>query len=107
MPEKFDSATVLARKLADILVKGALYRVFTYEGKDCHRVNLSAQNMPRYGALPPQIKMFCAHVRCKQETWWEVNDGAVYFAAGFIQHRRYVCRNCGKNTVYYSLIWQE
>jgi hypothetical protein len=51
--------------------------------------------------------MFCNHERCKAATWWETDEASYYFTGNFIREKRYTCRNCGVNTQYYQLIWQE
>jgi hypothetical protein len=110
MPEEIElieDAKVLEEKLREILIAGSLYRIFAYKGKACHSVNRSAQGDPRYGLLPKELKMFCDNERCKADTLWETGRPTVYFAAEFIEQRNYTCRNCGKNTQYYQLIWQE
>jgi hypothetical protein len=103
MPEHFDNAEQLQERLAELLVKGALYRNFVYKGNECHFESRSA----RYGRLPTQLKMYCDNKKCEQETWWDVNDSRVYFHVAFIHDRDYTCRNCGKNCAYYHFIWQE
>ena len=97
----------LQTKLQEILVRGSLHRNFFYEGRDCHFTDDRAVNSPRFSLLPQALKMFCNHHDCKQVTLWDVNEAKVYFFSGFIQHRRYDCRNCGQKHAYYSFIWQE
>jgi hypothetical protein len=106
MAETFDNPADLATKLGEILVSGSLYRNFVYEGKNCHNVNTTAVNRPRFGKLPGRLKMFCEHDHCQQETWWETSESTVYFGPDFVK-RSYTCRNCGKKSTYYFFIWQE
>jgi len=106
--QKFENPSALAKRLADVLIKGSLYRVFVYDGSACHVTNSVAVGNPRYGILPERLKMYCDHPKCEQETQWETQDTNHYFSSsGFIRSRDYTCRNCGSRTIYYFFIWQE
>jgi hypothetical protein len=100
-PEVQTSAELQA-KLAEILVSWPLYRVWAYVGKDCHHVGVQSG---RYGVLPKQLRMFCNN--CKHETVWENQQVRVSFGYSFFNEEVYLCRNCGKETTRYVVIWQE
>ena len=51
--------------------------------------------------------MFCDNERCAQETLWDTGEPEVSFGGDFIKERKYVCRNCGKNSFYLHFIWQQ
>ena len=68
MPEHFNTPQQLQEKLAEFLVKGALYRNFVYTGRNCHFQNSTPRSGSRYGKLPAQLKIFCDHKKCEQET---------------------------------------
>jgi hypothetical protein len=104
MLEQMESAGALEEKLAEILVKWPLYRL--YAGKECHVSEGSGYGSNRYAVLPLRIRMFCNHAKCGYETLWELSYTKVYFGKDFINQRAYVCRNCG-NTAHYCFIWQE
>ena len=97
----------LSEKLAEILLAGSLYRAFVYRGKACHASQSTSYGRKRYGQLPKQMFRYCDHKECKTQTKWETGSEAVYFGNEFIEKRSYTCRNCGKETQYYLLIWQE
>jgi len=98
----------LLDKLGELLVRGPLYRRFTYEEKNCHFTNNQAEGHPRFSILPKELKMFCNDEKCSQETWWQTGSPAVHFGSSDrIEERRYTCKNCGKNYQYYNFIWQE
>jgi hypothetical protein len=105
--EKFENPQALAERLADILVKGALYRVLSYDGSNCHAVNRVAVGSPRFGLLPEEIKMYCGHPRCRKEQQWKTGDVTHYFSRQEVQSRTYACRNCGENDIEYLFIWHE
>jgi hypothetical protein len=107
MPEQIESSRVLGEKLADILVKWPLYRVFNYTGAACHGTETRAYKAERYGSLPKQIRMFCGHRKCGYETLWELSSNKVFFEDAFTNQKKYVCRNCGDNAATYCFIWQE
>jgi hypothetical protein len=98
-----ESPLLLDRELREILVSGSLYRNFVYTGKACHFANGAS----RYGQLPQQLRMYCDHVKCLADTWWDVDNDDVYFESDFIYRRHYKCRNCGVSKQHYHLIWQE
>jgi hypothetical protein len=100
---------LLTETLREILVTGSLYRTFIYKGKQCHLTNYAAigPKKPRYGLLPQQLKMYCAHDKCKAEGWWDINRNEVYFSSSSIDERIYRCRNCGEQVQYYQFIWKE
>jgi len=85
MPEQIESAKLLSEKLAEILVKWPLYRVYTYAGTACHGTETGAYKQERYGLLPKQIRMFCSHSECGYETLWEISDNKLYFEKVFYQ----------------------
>src|SRR6266566_6723909 len=97
----------LKDKLAEILLTGSLYRAFVYRVKACHGQSHASYGQPRYGELPKQISRYCDNKECKTQTKWETGGGTIYFGSEFIERRSYTCRNCGKETQYYLLIWQE
>lgn len=112
MPEKLpliEDPGILAEKLREILISGSLYRNFAYTGSNCHFTNnRGAVNMPRYGELPRQLRMFCNHDDCNAPELWDVDRDEVYFGrSDQIQQRVYTCRNCGENKQYYQIIWLE
>jgi hypothetical protein len=101
-PEVKTSKELQAR-LAEILVRGPLYRTWTYSGKACHEDGAYAA---RLGLLPKRLQMFC-NGKCKKETEWETENNRVNFGLSFFNEKGYVCRNCGKETIRYVFIWQE
>jgi hypothetical protein len=107
MPERFDSPIALQAKLSEILVKGALYQTFAYEGRACHLTRERGAHGPRLGLLPQRLKMFCHHNKCQKETWWETDSAEVYFLSDFIKQRFYTCKNCEQSKQYYYFVWQE
>lgn len=44
---------------------------------------------------------------CGYETLWELSQNKVIFGDSFIERRAYRCRNCGRNTARFCIIWQE
>lgn len=92
----------LQKRLAEILVKAPLYRVWVYSGKECH--NTDFRSGARHGFLPKQLRIFCK--KCKLETVWETQYNRVDFDS-FFSERAYVCRNCANETIRYVVIWQE
>jgi hypothetical protein len=104
---KIDDREALAEMLQKILVKGSLYRNFVYVGKACHLTNTGASGSPRFGLLPPELRMYCNNQKCKGLTWWKVSDQAVFFGSGLITQRYYTCKNCGESKQHYTFIWQE
>jgi hypothetical protein len=107
MSEQIESLGELAEKLAEILVKWPLYRLYSYSGKQCHVSETSGYKTNRYAVLPLRITLFCNNPKCGYETLWELSENKVYFETNFINRRAYKCRNCGSNTVNYCFIWQE
>jgi hypothetical protein len=105
--EKFENPQALSERLADILVKGSLYRVLTYDGSPCHAVNIHAVGSGRYGLLPKELKMYCGHPNCEKEQQWRTGDTLHYFSSNGIQRVGYTCRNCGERNIHYFFIWQE
>jgi hypothetical protein len=104
--ERFENLQALSERLADILVRGALYRVLSYDGSKCHAVNHIAVNSPRFGLLPARITMYCDHPTCRKEQQWETGEATHYFS-NKIRSRTYTCRNCGENYIDYLFIWDE
>ena len=96
----------LQERLAELLVRGSLYKRFRYDGNEAHSFNPRAQNIPRYGSLPKMVKTYCEGETCRQETIWETDNAQVYFGHVFY-HARYKCRNCGSNQMDYWFIWTE
>jgi hypothetical protein len=108
MPDQIDSKQVLGDKVAEILVKWPLYRLYAYAGKTCHDGESRPYGPVRYAVLPLEIKTFCNHKHCGYETLWKLKeDREVYFGKPFVNIREYVCKNCGGNVVHYCFIWQE
>jgi hypothetical protein len=106
-PPQFDDPSKLAEKIGEALITGSLYRKFIYTGESCHFTKPHpAVGAPRYGQLP-RLRMFCDHPECSALTWWEVDHSEVYFKGAAIQERLYTCRNCGRNTQHYHIIWYE
>jgi hypothetical protein len=106
--KKFENAIALARRLEEVLVKGALYRVLSYDGSTSHVDGHVPNRKVRYGLLPKQLTMYCSHAKCKKEQQWETVDEKVYFSTpGFIRTKSYTCRNCGEKSIHYLFIWQE
>lgn len=105
--EKIEAAEILKEKLADILVKWPLYRIFSYSGYTCHETEFSGSGQMRSGFLPKQIRAFCDHEDCGYETLWQVENSQVYFSRSFIHERSYKCRNCGQQQLHYCFIWVE
>ena len=104
--EKFENPTVLAKRLADILVRGSLYRVFAYIGYACHETETQSVNQARYGVLPERLTMYCSHSKCEQDTQWETVNTRVYFGSpGLTRYAIYTCRNCGETEAHYFFIW--
>lgn len=104
--EKFNSIKSLAERIGEILVKGSLYRVFTYEIGDCHTLDGYAATPSSYGLLP-RLTKYCDHRDCQQETQWETEYPRVYFQRGVIEERAFACRNCGSLQSHYYFIWHE
>jgi hypothetical protein len=107
MPDQIQSAQALSERLAEVLVKWPLYRLYNYAGKECHVSTPSASGLNRHAMLPKRIRMFCNHEKCGYETLWELESTAVYFGREFINKKDYECRNCGVNTTWYCFIWKE
>ncbi len=103
MTDQIETPEALQEMLSAVLVTGALYRRFSYEGKNCHGTYTSGA---RYGTLPARLKVFCENEHCKQETWWDTRNASFAFE-GFIKNTSYTCRNCGRSSVFYYFIWQE
>jgi hypothetical protein len=108
MPEQIESAKLLSEKLAEILVKWPLYRMYVYAGKQCHAAeHVQYKGVQRSGALPKRIRMLCNNSRCGYETLWELAQNKVIFEDAFIEQRAYKCRNCGRSMAHYCIVWQE
>lgn len=108
MPDQFDSDQALQESLSEVLTKWPLYRTFVYTGKGCHAGSKNAYGQEnRFGLLPKQVRLFCAHEKCGYETLWEISDAQVFFGGDFIKREKYTCRNCGATVVHYCFIWQE
>jgi hypothetical protein len=102
-PEVKTSAELQAR-LAEILVKWPLYRVWVYSGYEGHITGLHGV---RIGLMPKQLQMFCNNPKCKYETVWQTEYESVDFGDRFFNEKPYVCRNCGEQEIRYVVIWQE
>jgi hypothetical protein len=108
MPEQMESSGALAEKIAEILVRWPLYRLYVYLEKQCHVSEAAGYGgLNRYALLPERIRMFCNHAKCGYDTLWELSSAKVYFGNDLINTREYECRNCGANTVHYCFVWQE
>ena len=105
MNDKPNSADQLTEDVATILVSWPLYRMFVYYG-DAGHPPIPTNPKARIGVLPKRLRLFCANEHCKQETWWETSDTIFHFIR-FVTEVSYQCRNCGKNTVSYWLIWRR
>src|SRR6476619_6911747 len=106
MNEQPNSIEQLVNDLATILISWPLYRTHTYYGDLAHTRHVKFAGV-FLGQLPKHLKMFCNNDHCKQETWWETADPTFNFGDHFITEVTYQCRNCGKNSTYYEIIWQR
>jgi len=99
----------LADKIADILVKGSLYRKFIYSGLNCHLTRIGQYREEfRYAVLPGSLRMFCDFEDCRHETKWNLDEqGHDFFFNSSPQARTYVCCNCSSNRMAYWINWQE
>jgi hypothetical protein len=109
MPDQIDTSEQLEKKLAKILTKWPLYRMFVYTGQGCHGTVQDGgyRHGRRYGLLPKQIRLFCDDKKCGYESVWEIATQIVDFGSEFINRQQYKCRNCGNSTINYCYIWQE
>ena len=101
MNDKPNSVEQLTENVATILVSWPLYRTYVYYGEQGHGEYTSGA---KYGAWPKILKMFCNNEHCKQETWWETG-GTIFNFQQVITSVGYECRNCGKSTTSYFIVW--
>jgi len=65
------------KKLAELLVTGSLYRRHSFD--PTHTPITETGTRARLSRFPKQLKMYCDHSNCCQETIWENADAKVYF----------------------------
>lgn len=106
MDEQISSLAQLQANLTVVLTSWPLYRTFVYYGRGGHPEHPTGVNRPRFSQVPKQLRLHCNEEKCKQETWWETQEGPFFFNR-FIEDARYVCRNCGNASIQYYFIWQE
>ncbi len=94
--------------LADLLVKGPLYKKYAYNYSSAHMVEPARSlGVTTSAWLPKNIKTYCDGPNCEQETMWEVAEDRVYFTLDPFHRAEYVCRNCGKKSINYWFLWTE
>src|SRR5271155_3654905 len=107
MTEHYENLDALQEKLAEILIKGSLYRIFVYTQANCHLVTEDRFSPSRFSILPKSLKMYCSHSDCDFETQWVTSNPLKHFAGNAIMHSDYVCNNCQDNQFRYYYILRE
>ena len=107
MEDQPNCLSQLQANLSIVLTSWPLYRTYVYYGRAGHPEHpTAARSGTRFSLLPRELRLYCENEKCKQETWWQTEEGQFFFNR-FIDDAKYVCRNCGKSAVHYYFIWQE
>jgi hypothetical protein len=59
--------------------------------------------------LPEEIRLYCPHPSCKKDQQWKIDGDNRFWERSLFPPQRigYQCKNCGRSTVYFFVIWHE
>jgi hypothetical protein len=109
--ENHVSAKALLAEFAEVIERWPLYRKLRYQASHPEMQSNPHGGKVRFVPLPETITLFCDNKKCNKQLLWELCGGEYYkricFGKELIHERKYLCRNCQQNVVYYFHFCKE